>query len=250
METEIQKITKSIRKKVLQDWGELFPELKLYSLKETMLLKRIGPLLLVVVIRFRPSQGEYEPFIIIQNLLHKDKDDPQFGSRVLDCSNNDFVHMIPLCQDYNQPVHNTGGYKDVADKLRKKLSLPFEGDISLDMFLGRCNEELQRIGHIPDCYINNNRILVVAWAGKIDLARKLIDDFTEIWTKGSERMQKSYCRYLSFNKVEEWREITLKRCENPRELNRYLQQQIIHDELESIPYQPLIVDGKPFNGFE
>lgn len=116
-------IDKEIKKKVIEDWQNAFPQLTMYS--QNMLYKVVGSCILGIELIKSPHTENYSPYFAIYPIWKKDVktslDYPIFLK--------DFKNKKGFQYDIPYEKHSVF-FDDVLDSVKKQTPLPFEGNIS------------------------------------------------------------------------------------------------------------------------
>ncbi len=116
-------IDKEIKKKVIEDWQNAFPQLTMYS--QNKLYKVVGSCILGIELIKSPHTENYSPYFVIYPIWKKDVktslDYPIFLK--------DFKNKKGFQYDIPYEKHSVF-FDDVLDSVKKQTPLPFEGNIS------------------------------------------------------------------------------------------------------------------------
>lgn len=116
-------IDKEIKKKVIEDWQNAFPQLTMYS--QNKLYKVVGSCILGIELIKSPHTENYSPYFVIYPIWKKDVktslDYPIFLK--------DFKNKKRFQYDIPYEKHSVF-FDDVLDSVKKQTPLPFDGDIS------------------------------------------------------------------------------------------------------------------------
>lgn len=116
-------IDKEIKKKVIEDWQNAFPQLTSYS--QNKLYKVVGSCVLGIELIKSPHTESYSPYFVVYPIWKKDVkaslDYPIFL--------RDFKNKKGSQYDVPYTKHSAF-FTDVIESVKKQTPLPFEGDIS------------------------------------------------------------------------------------------------------------------------
>lgn len=116
-------IDKAIKKKVIEEWQNAFPQLTLYA--QNKLYKVVGPCVLGIELIKSPHTESYSPYFVLYPIWKKDVkaslDYPIFL--------RDFKSKKGFQYDIPYEKHSVF-FDDVYESVKKQTPLPFEGDIS------------------------------------------------------------------------------------------------------------------------
>ena len=130
--------------------------------------------------------------------------------------------------------HEEGKYKEAAEELRQLSIIPIEGPV-------RFSQVVEAYQNYPDLkYTTDERYfedpaLLAAWAGKTELAKKLLD-----W--GSSWYEVRFCKKSDMKKTDEWYQSMLAKISDPEGLRKTVEEQIVFHKLTKLPYEELIID--------
>lgn len=128
---------KELKKRVLGDWQNAFPQLSLYSANS--LLKVIGPVIIGLNLVKLSAIEKYRPHFVVYSL---------FGNRIGNDAKACLDYPIILKEYYNKkglqydiPYKNHDiFFDDMLDSVKKQSPLSFEGDVSLNEILSMIDE--------------------------------------------------------------------------------------------------------------
>ncbi|MDH6310599.1 hypothetical protein M2451_003482 [Dysgonomonas sp. PFB1-18] len=116
-------IDKTIKKKIIEEWLNAFPQLTLYS--QNKLYKVVGSCILGIELIKSPFTENYSPYFVIYPIWKKNVkanfDYPIFLK--------DFKNKKGFQYDIPYEKHSVF-FDDVLDSIRKQTPLPFEGSLS------------------------------------------------------------------------------------------------------------------------
>lgn len=126
-------INKEIKKKVIEDWQNSFPELTLYS--QDKLYKVVGATIIGLELIKLPRSEEYRPHFVIYPLWKKDVKANLDTPYVL----KEYYNKKGL--QYSIPYErHSAFFSDVIDSVMKQNPLSFEGSISLKTLMSVFDE--------------------------------------------------------------------------------------------------------------
>jgi len=116
-------IDKEIKKKVIEDWQNAFPQLTSYS--QNKLYKVVGSCVLGIELIKSPHTESYSPYFVIYPIWKKDvKASLDYPIFLRDFKNKKgFQYDVPYTK-------HSAFFTDVIESVKKQTPLPFEGDIS------------------------------------------------------------------------------------------------------------------------
>lgn len=145
-------IDKEIKKKVIEDWQNTFPQLTLYA--QDRLYKIVGPIIIGLELIKLPRTDEYRPHFVIY---------PLFGNKMGNDVKACFAGPILLQEysnkkgfQYNIPYtkHSTF-FREVVESVKKQSPLPFDSNISLTKILNVIDEYSKKppLSAAPNSYL-------------------------------------------------------------------------------------------------
>jgi hypothetical protein len=143
-----------------KDWAEEFPEMTV--LRPGLLISIIEPLALSVFLK-KSRSDFYTPQIHMCSFLTSTK--RADGVRI-DYSEQD--HGI------DRPKH-ASAYKQAAEKIRGKMFLPLQGDVTFDSVKNAYNAEAQRVPGLESVGIIETPALLAGWLGLYDQVEPCIE---------------------------------------------------------------------------
>jgi len=117
-------ISKELKKQVITDWGNAFPELTVYA--QDKLYRVVGPVVIGLELVKLPRTDEYRPHFVVYPLWRKDIKESLSTPIVLMeyYDRRGFQFNIPY------GLHSTS-FNEALDSVRKQTLLPFKGIVSL-----------------------------------------------------------------------------------------------------------------------
>ena len=141
-------IDKTIKKKVIEDWQNAFPQLTTYA--QNKLYKVVGSCVLGIELIKSPHTESYSPYFVLYPLWKKDiktsLDYPIFL--------RDFKNKKGLQYDIPYEKHSIF-FDDVVDSIKSQTPLPFEGNISLKKISAAIEDSSQKppLSAAPNSYL-------------------------------------------------------------------------------------------------
>lgn len=141
-------IDKVIKKKVIEDWQNAFPQLTMYA--QNKLYKVVGPCVLGIELIKSPHTESYSPYFVLYSIWKKDVkaslDYPIFL--------RDFKNKKGSQYDIPYEKH-TVFFDDVVDGIKNQAPLPFEGNISLKKIAAAIEDSSQKppLSAAPNSYL-------------------------------------------------------------------------------------------------
>jgi hypothetical protein len=121
-------IDKEVKKNVIEDWRNAFPQLTLYA--QNKLYKMVGPVIIGLELIKLPRTEEYRPYFVMYSL---------WGNNIKICLDypivlEEFKDKRGLQYDIPYERHNSF-FNNVLESINKQTLLPFDGNISLKKLL-------------------------------------------------------------------------------------------------------------------
>ena len=141
-------IDKTIKKKVIEDWQNAFPQLTMYA--QNKLYKVVGSCVLGIELIKSPHTESYSPYFVLYPIWKKDikasLDYPIFL--------RDFKNKKGYQYDILYEKHSVF-FGDVVDSIKSQTPLPFEGNISLKKIVAAIEDSSQKppLSAAPNSYL-------------------------------------------------------------------------------------------------
>ncbi|MCB9327377.1 MAG: hypothetical protein H6572_01700 [Lewinellaceae bacterium] len=141
-------IDKTIKKKVIEDWQNAFPQLTMYA--QNKLYKVVGSCVLGIELIKSPHTESYSPYFVLYPIWKKDikasLDYPIFL--------RDFKNKKGYQYDIPYEKHSVF-LGDVVDSIKSQTPLPFEGNISLKKIVAAIEDSSQKppLSAAPNSYL-------------------------------------------------------------------------------------------------
>lgn len=141
-------IDKKIKKKVIEDWQNAFPQLTMYA--QNKLYKVVGPCVLGIELIKSPHTESYSPYFVLYPIWKRDinasLDYPIFL--------RDFKNKRGLQYDIPYEKHSIF-FDDVVDSIKSQTLLPFEGNISFKKIAAAIEDSSQKppLSAAPNSYL-------------------------------------------------------------------------------------------------
>lgn len=145
-------IDKKVKKKVIDDWKNAFPQLTMYA--QNKLYKVVGPCVIGIELIKSPHTESYSPYFVIYTLwgnrMGKDIKACMAGPILL----RDFKNKKGF--EYNIPYEkHSWFFDDVLDSINNQTPLPFEGNISFKKISTAIEQSSQKppLSAAPNSYL-------------------------------------------------------------------------------------------------
>lgn len=141
-------IDKEVKKKVIEDWQNAFPQLALYA--QDKLYKVVGATLIGLELIKLPRTEEYRPHFVVYPLWKKDvKASLDFPFILKEYSNKKGLqYSIPY-------ERHSAFFSDVIESVKKQTPLPFDSNISLKKIVSVIDEHSKTppLSAAPNSYL-------------------------------------------------------------------------------------------------
>lgn len=141
-------IDKAIKKKVIEDWQNAFPQLTMYA--QNKLYKVVGSCVLGIELIKSPHTESYSPYFVLYPIWKKDvKVSLDYPILLRDFKNKKgYQYDIPY-------EKHTVFFDDVVDSVKSQTLLPFEGNISLKKIITAIDDSSQKppLSAAPNSYL-------------------------------------------------------------------------------------------------
>lgn len=161
-------LTRSAKARITADWSRCFPELGVY--RPMHLLRRVGPVLIGIVLDRDSSNTSYRPTFHVHNLTRESTEVTLTLWQPLMTTRTSAPDTIDV------RVH-AAKHREAAQRLAQQAPLPLAGDVSLVSILDAYRRYLSGqgvLGWDPSLY--EEMVLVCSWAGRDDLSRAIVEE--------------------------------------------------------------------------
>lgn len=145
-------IDKTIKKKVIEDWQNAFPQLTMYA--QNKLYKVVGSCVLGIELIKSPHTESYSPYFMLYSLWGN-----RMGNDIKACMAapillRDFKNKKGYQYDIPYEKHSVF-FRDVVDSIKSQTPLPFEGNISLKKIVAAIEDSSQKppLSAAPNSYL-------------------------------------------------------------------------------------------------
>ena len=192
-----------------------------------LLLRRVGPILHGICL-YRKLGGEiYLPIAHVHSLTSN----LSFMTLTLDQS---LLTERAKTPDHIEVKHHEAKWLEASERLRKQVVLPFDGDLKLSDLAGA----YKQWATLPYFEFNPGRfqdmILIHAWCGQIEIARKLLWESTKII--------KTWPQYVKdkFEELDGWENTLSAQIEDPKLIEKTIEENALRFKVENLPVYRLI----------
>lgn len=177
-------INKEIKKKLISDWQNAFPELSLYA--QDKLYKVIGSVIIGLELIKSPLMDAYSPYFIMYSLFGN-----KIGIDVKACLSGPI--LLKAFKDkngfqYNIPYgKHDAFFSDVIERVKKQTPLPFDSDVSLKKIISVIDDysKTPPLSAAPNSYLQaalQEAKLKIALFISIEEAQSILDQINKrIW---------------------------------------------------------------------
>jgi len=219
-------LTPAIKKQITRDWQKHFPAFAIY--KPMWLLRRVGPVVIGIILERDSSNDIYKPTFHIHNLAIP------FPTISLTLSNQ--LKSKSGGQDFITVRSHDETHLKAIERFREACFLPCEGPVSYKQVLKAYEEKKSRNRHekLYDMEIAD-MALISAWANRPRKARKYL--------KRALRMMGDSVPWIDqdYGSVSAWRKHMETIIQKPEAMQRCVEEQIIEHRLQNIPVSDFLV---------
>lgn len=141
-------IDKTIKKKVIEDWQNAFPQLTMYA--QNKLYKVVGCCILGIELIKSPHTESYSPYFVLYPIWKKDiKASLDYPIFLMNFKNKKgYQYEIPY-------ERHSVFFDEVVDSVKKQTPLPFEGNISFKKIATAIEDSSQKppLSAAPNSYL-------------------------------------------------------------------------------------------------
>ena len=159
-------LTKALKRTITQDWADCFCGLGVY--RPMHLLRRVGPLLMGILLERNSSNRSYMPTFHVHNLCRADSSiNLMIGQELQTIRTN--------APDAIEARDHQTRYRECAGRFERQSPLRFWGDLSLESVL-LAYDMYSRNKTIPHY---DDTICYAVWANHLDIAEKIVRESLE-----------------------------------------------------------------------
>lgn len=222
------KIDRKMDRQITKDWAAVFPNL-VKEPKGDCYARRVGPLLISLWHTLNKARTDIKPCVSYSNLSNPKK----FGNIGATFTFEDIYDFKSKISYYRwKQEHETGLYKQIVEEFRQYATIPLEGPVKLSQIIEGYKK--QKHPDTDDCYADP--ALIAAYRSRLDLAKDHIQYVL------NDKRERGVSRFRYHESLEAWENEMLTRIQNPEQLRRITEEQVIFHKLEKIPHEDIIVD--------
>lgn len=214
------KITATMKKKITNDWKELYPSMGIY--KPMWLMNILGPLAVGVLLHIKSDKDRYIPTLHVHNLA---EEFPVISLGIEITDNNKYISTISP----------EGKYKDIATSLNTKAIIPLEGDIDISLIIDNLTKYCDRLPDGPKLEVFKYMLYIARWSGEeviISEVEKYIKSKISLFKV--DMLERSGGVDVWFNNLKE-------STQDTKKLRETVNQQIIELKLDKLPVRNIIL---------
>lgn len=215
-----EKITPAMKKKITNDWKELYPSMEIY--KPMWLMNILGPLAVGVLLHIKSDKDRYIPTLHVHNLAEGDK---SISLEIEITDNNKYISTISVEEKYIS----------IAESLKGKEVIPTEGDVELKYIISKLKEKVIESYEFDKPQILTIMAFLSGWCGKEDILKEVFE-FIEIQLNTLESIQ-----IEKAGGKEKWLSDLKEKVKNSEKLRETVNQQIIELKLDKLPVRNIIL---------
>jgi hypothetical protein len=174
-------LDKTIKKKVIEDWQNAFPQLTMYA--QNKLYKVVGSCIFGVELIKSPYTESYSPYFVLYSLWGN-----RMGNDIKACMAapillRDFKNKKGYQYDIPYEKHSVF-FNDVVNNVKNQTPLPFEGNISLKQLATSIEDSSQKppLSAAPNSYLQavlQEAKLKTALFTSIEEAQKVLEQISK-----------------------------------------------------------------------
>ena len=218
----VEKLTRTIKKQITKEWNELFPSMGIY--KNMWLMNILGPLAVGVLLEVKSDNERYIPTFHIHNLSE----------------NTDFVTLTVSVTDGLNDISlrsKKDKYQRIAQNLKDKAIIPYEGDIEIDIIIMLLKREYEKRFIVGERKAICSMLMYLAgWSGKPFLKEDVEKYIEQKISDGQLNFSKDVNETITFyNELKHNTELSF-------QLHNNVEQQIKLLKMENLPRRKIIID--------
>lgn len=215
----LSKLTTADKKRITQDWNELFPSLGVY--KPMHLINRIGPILVGILLEVKSWNNSYIPTFHVHNLV---RPFPVITLGLASTLNRQSVSL-----EFHEKKH-----RELAKIMSKNLLIPLEGDVELDKVLSGFKKYIENPTFPFQIEVYEYMILVSAWCGNTVEVQKAIDLAKKETYNWPEHV------FARIGGVESWLNKLKEEASDSEKLKKICENQVIELKVDKLPSRNIL----------
>lgn len=214
-----KKIAPLDKKRITDDWQQLFPSMGIY--KPMHLMNRLGPQIVGILLEIKSGSTDYTPKFHVHNLI---RSFPTISLSLTTSIDSEYVHL---------EWHKTK-YRELAEKIKKIALIPFDGDLELDKVLFGYIKYLEKpnIPYQPHLY--EDMALICGWCGNSDKLNRVLDLAKKEMKKWPQNV------LAKIGDLEEWIKTLEKKSNDDVALKKICEKHIIELKVDKLPFRNLL----------
>ena len=173
-------IDRTIKKKVIEDWQNAFPELTMYT--QNKLYKVVGSCVLGIELIKSPHTESYSPYFVIYSIWKKDIK----ASLVYPIFLRDFKNEKGYQYEIPYEKHSLL-FSNVLDSVKGQAPLPFDGNISLAKIVSAIDDSSKKLplSAAPNSYLQavlqESKLKIALFISSEDALKVLVEINNRSW---------------------------------------------------------------------
>ena len=163
----MKSLTAAAKKRITQDWAELFPGMGIYE--QMHLLRRVGPLLIGIILERDSGNISYRPTFHVHSLTSDFAEVSLTMSQAL-------LTVRTRAPETIDVVRHEAKYHEAADRLCKQAALPLSGDLSLSEVTSAYEAYLRRPTTHYQPHLYEDMALISASIGEAKRAAMVVEE--------------------------------------------------------------------------
>ncbi len=213
-------ITATMKKKITNDWKELFPSMDIY--KPMWLMNILGPFAVGVLLHIKSDRDRYTPTLHVHNLA-------------LECPFISLGIQITDTYNYVSTISPEGKYKDIAATLKTKAVIPLEGDVYIDLLIDKLIKHCETLPDGCNLEVIEYLLYLARWSGEeaiISKVEKYIKRKVHLFPE--DLLERT-------GGVDVWLNDLKESTQDTEKLRETVNQQIIELKLDKLPVRKIIL---------
>ena len=210
----LKKFTASDKKRITNEWHQLFPSLGIY--KTMHLMNRVGPLIVGLLLEIKSGGNDYIPTFHVHNLT---RPFPVISLSLATTLNNEYVHL----------EWHESRYRELGERMRNTALIPFDGNLELNDVISGYLQYLDKptIPYQPQLY--EDMALICGWCGNSKEMKRILDLARNDISGWPNQVQ------TRIGNIEEWVEKLGEKSSNREFLKSICEKQINELKVNKIP---------------
>lgn len=221
----MKSLTATAKKRITSDWLDCLPSMGIY--KPLHLLRRVGPILIGVLLERDSSGRTYRPTFHVHNLGRRFPTIALSLSQPLRTKRTGAAETIDV-------RHHEQRFQDAAARLSAQAPLPLAGPVSLDQFIEASLQHMRRPGEHYEPEVYEDMITVASWAGDTARAQRLLGDAKQLMSEWPTAVLKQ------LGGVQRWFDGVESRALNQDLVRQGVDAEVTTHRVEAVPSDTLV----------